>query len=296
VNVLVTGAAGFVGSHVVAAMQREKMVALYRDSFPRNAFVNDAMKKADVVINAGAHDKIALERTMSKHEIDVVIHLAAQSIVKHASAVPAYTFSNNTTCALAVLDAARETDVDHVIMQSTDKVYGNGTGVTTESPFQATEPYASSKICTDVMAQCYAQTYGMKIAIVRPCNIYGYDWNNRIIPNTIKACLAGEKPWVYDNYNPLRQYVNVVDVVGAYSKIVATETTGPVNITGPDILGQKEVVELICAKFGMEPRLVDPPGMLEIQDQWMVPTPGYKMQTKLVDALDDMIEAYKLWG
>jgi nucleoside-diphosphate-sugar epimerase len=254
------------------------------------------MKKADVVINAGAHDKIALERTMSKHEIDVVIHLAAQSIVKHASAVPAYTFSNNTTCALAVLDAARETDVDHVIMQSTDKVYGNGTGVTTESPFQATEPYASSKICTDVMAQCYAQTYGMKIAIVRPCNIYGYDWNNRIIPNTIKACLAGEKPWVYDNYNPLRQYVNVVDVVGAYSKIVATETTGPVNITGPDILGQKEVVELICAKFGMEPRLVDPPGMLEIQDQWMVPTPGYKMQTKLVDALDDMIEAYKLWG
>lgn len=295
-NVLVTGAAGFVGSHVVAAMQREKMVALYRDSFPRNAFVNDAMKKADVVINAGAHDKIALERTMSKHEIDVVIHLAAQSIVKHASAVPAYTFSNNTTCALAVLDAARETDVDHVIMQSTDKVYGNGTGVTTESPFQATEPYASSKICTDVMAQCYAQTYGMKIAIVRPCNIYGYDWNNRIIPNTIKACLAGEKPWVYDNYNPLRQYVNVVDVVGAYSKIVATETTGPVNITGPDILGQKEVVELICAKFGMEPRLVDPPGMLEIQDQWMVPTPGYKMQTKLVDALDDMIEAYKLWG
>jgi len=124
-----------------------------------------------------------------------------------------------------------------------------------------------------MIAQSYAETYGMHVLIVRCCNVYGYDpFNSRIIPNTIKACIRGESPIIYKGHKGLRQYVYVQDVVDTMISLLELGKEGIVHIGTLDIFDQETVVEKILRFFpDIKPKYVEPPELKEIQSQSLVP-------------------------
>jgi nucleoside-diphosphate-sugar epimerase len=295
VNILVTGASGFIGSHLVKAIaMKHHVVGLTRD-LCTNPFVRDAHCNTTMVFGDASDPKL-IGRILVDYEIDVVVHLAAQAIVKHAKDMPALTIENNIMAGLTVLECARLAKTGKVIIQSTDKVYGNGLGMDMDERLVATEAYGTSKACVDLIAQTYANIYDMNITITRPCNVYGYDWNNRIIPNTIRACMAGKRPVIFKNDQSMRQYVHINDLVDVFTALVVENYPGVVNIGGDEILGQEKVVRTICEHFtGIEPIYVEKPGLLEIVSQSIIPsTVGY-CPTPFATGISKTIEEFKKW-
>ncbi|GAH26504.1 unnamed protein product, partial [marine sediment metagenome] len=116
----------------------------------------------------------------------------------------------------AVLEACRQLEVERVLIMNTDKVYGEKLGATVEDPYQPGEPYATSKSCQGFIAWSYMDTYDMDVVIPHSCNAFGYDpYSSRIFPNTIKACMRGEQPLIFENDSSIREYVYIDDLVGA---------------------------------------------------------------------------------
>lgn len=293
-NILVTGAAGFIGSHLVDVIKEQHEVfALVRDFNP--SYYLQQMLKGAHIIQGDAGDRALIRRVLVDNEIDCVVHLAAQAIVKHAKETPADTIANNISAGLAVLEGARQAKTPHVIIQSTDKVYGNGLGMMSDAPVMPTEAYGTSKACVDLIAQTYADVYKMAIAITRPCNIYGYDTNNRIIPNTIRDCLAGKRPKIFKNENSVRQYAFIDDVVRVFVAMINGKVTGIVNIASDAVFSQEEVVNLIASFFpGLEPEYVEKPGLVEIKSQSITPSPFGFCQTPLHVGLEKTILQYDI--
>lgn len=266
-SVLVTGASGFVGAHLSNRLieQKVKTVALLHDCVEWNKWVKQSLKSA-FKVHGDIRNLHFLKRVISHYEVNTVYHLAALSIVKHAWKDPLNFFDVNVLGTANVLEACRQLDVEHVLVQSTDKVYGNTVDAEITSELKPTEPYGSSKICTDIAAQTWGLTYGMNIVISRCCNIYGYDWNNRIIPNTIRTCLLGQPPIIFNNDNSKRQYIYIEDVLNALQYLITQK--GVYNVASDTVLDQEQVVLNILKFFpSLKPKYVEKPSLQEIKNQ-----------------------------
>jgi len=277
VAVLVTGATGFIGSHLVKRLREEgeKVVSLIHNCPVWTKWLKESVKPT-IRVHGDIRDFHLLKRVINHYEVSHVFHLAAMSIVKYAYKDPISTYDINVMGTVKLLEACRQLDVEWVLVQTTDKIFGDQKGAAVDSRYIPTEPYGTSKICCDVIARSFAETYGMNIVITRCCNVYGYDWNNRIIPNTIKACLRGESPVIYKNDRSERQYIYIDDVVDSFIKLFRGEykvSTNMVNIATPEVLTQEEVVLKILEFFpDLKPRYVEKPRIKQIKSQSMVPT------------------------
>lgn len=269
-NVLVTGASGFIGSHLVRKLmdEGENVVSLIHDCPVWTKWLSESVKPS-----TKAHGTILdlhfLKRVINQYSVDTVFHLAAQSIVKRAYNDPINTYHVNVMGTVNLLEACRQLDVERILIQSTDKVYGNKIGAAVEDRLIPTEAYGTSKICTDVIAQTFTETYDMPISIARCCNVYGYDWNKRIIPNTIRSCLSGADPLIFRDDYSKRQYIHVDDVVRAL-KSCLSDTRHIYNVATKDVITQEEVVLKILSFFpSLKPKYVDKPSLKEIKSQSM---------------------------
>jgi CDP-glucose 4,6-dehydratase len=269
-KILVTGASGFIGAHLVDALKGKNQVfSMIRDDHPE--WVITSKLKDSTIIHGDVTNVLTMRRALVENDIECVVHLAAQSIVRQSQKDPYGTYMTNVMGAVAVLEAARTADTKHVIVQSTDKIYGTKTSSITTDPVMPSDPYSTSKSCADLIAQSYAKTYGMKIAITRPCNVYGYDWNPRIIPNTIRTCLCGESPIIFKDRKEKRQYIYIDDVVATFSRFIEDKTVGIHNLSTPDILDQEEVVQRVLQFFPqLLPIYVDGPKISELGDEWII--------------------------
>ena len=163
-----------------------------------------------------------LERALGEYEIDTVFHLAAQTIVGIANRNPVSTFESNIQGTWNVLEACRRSPpVKSIVVASSDKAYGDQE----ELPYderhaarRARHPYDVSKSCADLIAQTYAESYGLPVAITRCGNFYGggdLNWN-RIVPGTIRSVLRGERPVIRSDGQFIRDYFYVEDGAAAY--------------------------------------------------------------------------------
>jgi len=207
-TVLATGCSGFVGQWLL-----QRLI----DSGARViGFCRSEMRSADMfsgiplpvpftLVRGDLSDYSLLERTMREHDVDTVFHLAAQAKADNAQRQPRETFETNIQGTWNLLEAVRNAGRPiRVVLAST--------------PLEGMSPYAASKVCCEVIARCYHQTYRVMLAIARTTNLYGGgDLSfERIIPGTIRAVLCGESPLINSDGLAERDYLYVEDAVTGY--------------------------------------------------------------------------------
>ena len=222
--VLVTGATGIVGSHLCAELLRlgARVVALVRDDDPQSSFYRDGIVAGCSIVRGELQRYEDCIRALNGHDVEVVFHLGAQTLVGTALREPLETFESNVRGSYNLFEAARRSPdlVKAVVVASSDKAYGDSEVLpyTEDMPLAAKHPYDVSKSCTDLLASCYAATYGLPVSVARCGNIYGpgdLNWS-RIVPGTIRSVLTGQRPVLRSNGTNVRDYIYVADVVSAY--------------------------------------------------------------------------------
>ena len=223
----VTGATGLVGSWLIKRLlaARADIVCLVRDWVPQSELVLAGDLERVKVVRGDVRDQVLLERILGEYEIDSVIHLAAQTIVRIANQNPISTFETNIQGTWALLEACRRSPrVRQIVIASSDKAYGDQEILpyNEETPLQGQHPYDVSKSCADLIAHTYAVTYDLPVIITRCGNFYGggdLNWN-RIIPGTIRSILRGERPVIRSDGKYIRDYFYVEDGAAAYMTLV----------------------------------------------------------------------------
>jgi CDP-glucose 4,6-dehydratase len=220
---LVTGATGLVGAWTVRRLHESgaDVVCLVRDWVPDSELVRGGLYQRVRVVRGDVRDQAFLERALGEYEIDTVIHLAAQTIVPIANRNPVSTFETNIAGTWTLLEACRRSPaVRQIVLASSDKAYGSVPVLpyTEETPLCGRHPYDVSKSCADLIAQAYAATYDLPVAITRCGNFFGggdLNWN-RLVPGTIRSVLRGERPVIRSDGQFVRDYFYVEDGAAAY--------------------------------------------------------------------------------
>jgi CDP-glucose 4,6-dehydratase len=259
---LVTGATGLVGGWVVRELlaRGADVVCLVRDGVPRSELVRSGAIDRVTSVRGDVRDTELVERVLVERSIDTVIHLAAQAIVPAAGDGPRSTFDSNVRGTWNLLEACRNAPwVKQIVVASSDKAYG----AHEELPYRETtplrphHPYDVSKACADLVAQSYAVTYDLPVAITRCGNFFGggdLNWS-RLIPGTIRAALRGERPVVRSDGKSSRDYFYVEDGARAYLMLAEKLASRPelrghaFNFSTDENLTVLEVVSRVLARL-----------------------------------------------
>ena len=219
----VTGGTGLVGAWLVRRLveQGTGVVCLVRDWVPQSELVSARLIDQVTAVRGDVADQALLERILGEYEIDTVLHLAAQTIVGIANRNPVSTFETNIGGTWALLEACRRSPrVRQIVLASSDKAYGEPDRLPYDenAPLRGHHPYDVSKSCADLLAQAFATTYGLPVAITRCGNFFGggdLNWN-RLVPGTIRSALRGQRPVIRSDGKFVRDYFYVEDGAAAY--------------------------------------------------------------------------------
>jgi CDP-glucose 4,6-dehydratase len=225
-RVFVTGCTGLLGSWLTAVLVESgaSVVGLIRDYAPHSQLVRSGTSRKINIVRGDVCDYALMERTLAEYEIDTVFHLAAQTIVGIANRAPLSTFETNIRGTWLLLEAARRNaTIRAVVVASSDKAYGAAVNLPyrEDAPLQGRHPYDVSKSCADMIAQTYAHSYALPVAVTRFANLYGggdLNWN-RILPGTIRSVLRGERPVIRSDGAFMRDYLFVDDAVQGYLRL-----------------------------------------------------------------------------
>jgi CDP-glucose 4,6-dehydratase len=301
-NVLVTGANGFLGAALcnklvgmgktVVGVVRDRNYKSRRDVLDRISVVYGDLRDYDVVRYA-----------VSKYEIDTIFHLGAITILKMATYDPKTCYQVNVMGSVNVLEAARECGHVHkVVVASSDKAYGNHDVLPYKEEFSllASDPYSTSKSCTDLIAQSYAYTYDMNVSILRSGNIFGPgDLNkSRIIPGSILRAIKGERPIVYSGVGSYkREFMYIDDVINGYLCVQDRGLKGEAyNIGGSGFQTIFDTVHMVIEEMGvdMEPQIIEK-DFIEIKEQYLDPSKLEELGWKCKYSIRDGIRASIPW-
>ena len=311
-NVLVTGGTGFIGANLAVALNQSgaNVVVVERDSRSINSLKALGKYKEITIVSGSISDPTLMERVFNEHDINYCFHLAAQAIVGPANHSPLSTFEANIKGTWCVLEAARNArNLRGMVVASSDKAYGvhEKLPYTEDFSLSGRFPYDASKVCTDVLAQSYIETYDLPMAITRNANTYGpADLHaSRLIPSAILAALRGEQFVIRSDGAMKRDYMHVQDAVEGYMLLAE-------YIDVPKVKGQAfnfgtgipysviEVVSLIGDLVGGEKL---PPEILgktasEIPNQFLDVSKatnqwGWKARISLEEGLSATINWYK---
>jgi len=236
------------------------VTGLVRDEVPKSMLNRERVSKEVNIVHGSVEDYDPVERSINEYEIEIVFHLAAQSIVGTAVRSPMSTFETNIKGTWNVLEACRRVrTVKRVIVASSDKAYGvhERLPYTENAPLQGRYPYDVSKSCADLLAQAYFATYALPVCLTRCGNIFGGgDLNyNRIVPGTIRSALKNQRPIIRSDGTLVRDYIYVRDVVEAYltlaQKMGDLELQGQAfNFSSGRLLSVLELTEMILELLG----------------------------------------------
>jgi len=312
-KILITGGAGFIGSHLCEKYTKEGHTVICLDNFMSGNLThirhlldyrNFKLVKGDI------RDFDLLEKIM--RDVDVVLHLAAQIHVDRSYIEPKLTYDVNVMGTQNVLEVARMYDAKKVIHASTSEVYGSALYVPIDEkhPLNAPHPYGASKIAADRMCYAYIQTYGMDISIVRLFNVFGPRQRDvgygGVISIFTRRVLSNVPPIIYGDGTQTRDYTYIKDAVRAYDLVLNHNEpiTEPINFgTGKEVsindLADK-IIELCGKKGEIEPVHVEP-RIGEVKKLIADATKakdmlGWEPKYKLEEGLKEFIQWYKNYG
>lgn len=261
--VAVTGATGFLGSHLVEMLVQRgaAVVALVRDEVPATD-ITRGWKGRVAEVRGDVQDQQLLERLFGEYSVSCVFHLAAQTQVEVANANPVSTFQSNITGTWALLEAARRSpNIRGIVAASSDKAYGAQPTLpyTEETPLQAVHPYDVSKACADLICASYARVFDVPVVVTRCGNFYGPGDTNwaRLIPSVSRDLLEGRQPVIRSDGSPVRDYLYVREAALAYIRLAEAILADPglageaFNFSSGRPLTVLEMVDLISKAVGV---------------------------------------------
>jgi NAD dependent epimerase/dehydratase len=256
-KVLVTGADGFIGSHLVERLLEDGhsvRAFVFYNSFNSWGWLDTLSKEklAKIEVFAGdVRDPYGVRTAMKG--IDVVYHLAALIAIPYSYHSPDNYVDTNVKGTLNIVQAARDFGVERVLVTSTSEVYGTALKVPIDEshPRQGQSPYSATKIGADALADSFFRSFNLPVTIVRPFNTYGPRQSARaVIPTIITQLFAGKKEIKLGALHPTRDLLYVRDTVNAFVAIANSEKTigQEVNIaTQEEISIQDLALKLIAA-------------------------------------------------
>ena len=262
VRVLVTGGAGFIGSHYV----RSVLNGAWGASAPSGVTVLDKLTYAGTLTNFGPVldderlrfvegdicDRRLVDQLMAG--TDAVVHFAAESHVDRSILGAADFVMTNVVGTQTLLDSAYRHDIDTFVHVSTDEVYGSiahGSWPETH-PVEPNSPYAASKASSDLIARAYARTHGLNVCITRCSNNYGpYQFPEKVIPLFITNLLDGKTVPLYGEGLNVRDWLHVDDHCRGIQLVLDGGRPGEIyNIGGGTELTNKELTSLLLDACG----------------------------------------------
>jgi UDP-glucose 4-epimerase len=227
VKIAITGAAGFLGSHLSEKYINEGNIVYGIDNL-LNGNLNNIRTLLHRKNFKFIHDDIRNKQLYHKlpNDLDAIIHLAAQIHVDRSIVNPEETFDINISGTLKVLEFARMNDISKILYASTSEVYGSAKYVPMdeEHPLAAQHPYGVSKIGADRLCYTYNETYDLGVDIIRCFNFFGPRQKDSgyggVIAIFINRVLQGKPPIIYGDGNQTRDYMYITDAVNAYDKVL----------------------------------------------------------------------------
>ncbi|MGO7134356.1 NAD-dependent 4,6-dehydratase LegB [Rhizobium leguminosarum] len=226
-KILVTGADGFIGSHLTEALVRAghdvRAFVLY-NSFGSWGWLDSSepeIRKSLNIFAGDVRDPHGVKTAMKG--CDAVLHLAALIAIPYSYHSPQSYVETNITGTLNVLQAARELEVGRVIHTSTSEVYGTArfVPITEDHPLQGQSPYSATKIGADQLALSFHAAFGTPVVVARPFNTYGPRQSARaVIPTIISQIAAGKRQIKLGSISPTRDFSFVADTVSAFLAVL----------------------------------------------------------------------------
>lgn len=237
-RVFITGGSGLLGSRLIQQLygQGADVICLLRDWVPQSELISSRLIEKITIVRGDVCDQVLLERVLGEYEIATVFHLAAQTIVGVANRNPISTFETNIQGTWHMMEACRRSPcIEQIILASSDKAYGDQEVLpyNESTPLQGRHPYDVSKSCADLIAQSYAHTFGLPVAVTRCGNFFGggdLNWN-RIVPGTIRSILNNEAPIIRSDGSLIRDYIYIADGASAYI-LLAEKLAGDPSLVG----------------------------------------------------------------
>lgn len=231
-KVLVTGADGFIGSHLTETLVErgyDVRAFTFYNSFNTWGwldFLPDEIKKEIEILPGDIRDPNGVRNAMTG--IESVFHLAALIAIPFSYHSPDSYVDTNIKGTLNVLQAARGLGTDKVLITSTSEVYGSARYVPIDEshPFQGQSPYSATKIGADRLAESFYRSFSLPVSIVRPFNTYGPRQSARaVIPSIISQLLTGTKELRLGSLTPTRDFNYVKDTVNGFIEIEKSDKT-----------------------------------------------------------------------
>ena len=264
-KVLVTGAEGFIGSHLVERLISEgaKVRAFIhynsRSDWGMLEMLPTKIKKKLQVFPGDTRDQFLCKKATEK--IDLVFHLASLIAIPYSYLAPASYVQVNVLGTLNILQACLENKVKKIVHTSTSETYGTAryAPIDEKHPLQAQSPYSASKIGADKLAESYFLSFGLPVATMRPFNTFGPRQSARaVIPTIITQGLAGNTIKI-GSTTPVRDMVYVKDNVDGYIRIAKEEKTAGevINIGTGFGVSISEIIEMVGSILDKELTVIE---------------------------------------
>jgi UDP-glucose 4-epimerase len=301
-RVVVTGGAGFIGSHIADAFIERGDEVLVLDDLSSgsrdNVPVTAELAEVDVA------DLPALTERLTEFRPELICHLAAQASVTVSVTDPELDFASNVRGTFNVCQAASALEARVLFASTGGALYGNDVPIPTPESYvaQPLSPYGASKLAAEAFVATQARSHGLAHVVLRLGNVYGPRQNPHgeagVVAIFSDRLLKNEPPIVYGHGKPTRDYVHVADITQAFTLAAATEVTGTFNIGRGEEVSVIELLDILqrAAGTSLEPQL-EPlrPGELErsaIDSSTAADAFGWKPETQLEDGIAETFRWY----
>ena len=312
-KILVTGAAGFIGSNFVFHMRKAHpeydIIAPDSLTYAGNLETLAPVMEEDhfTFVRCDITDREGVRKVFEEHHPDVVVNFAAESHVDRSIEDPGVFLRTNILGTQVLMDACREFGIQRFHQVGTDEVYGDlpldrpDLFFTEDLPLQASSPYSASKASADLLAMAYHRTYGLPVTISRCSNNYGpYQFPEKLIPLMIANALADKPLPVYGTGENVRDWLYVEDHCRAIDMILENGKVGEVyNIGGHNERSNLDVVKTILKQLGKPESLITFVGDRKGHDLRYAIDPskihgelGWLPETKFDDGIRQTIDWY----
>lgn len=264
-KILVTGSDGFIGSHLTEELVKagyQVKAFVYYNSFNTWGWLDnlpsDVMKNVEI-FQGDVRDPNGVKEAMKGTA--AVFHLAALIAIPFSYHSPDTYVDTNIKGTLNILQAAREQDLERVLVTSTSEVYGTAQYVPMDEkhPFQGQSPYSATKIGADRLAESFYRSFQLPVSIVRPFNTFGPRQSARaVIPTIITQLLAGKEKIHLGSLTPTRDFNYVKDTVNGFIKIYESEKTigEEINIATQHEISIGELAEELIRQINPNAKIV----------------------------------------